>query len=385
MDAVVYAYPIINTVSFTHIARNHIRYLKRYVKITEVDVDTFDITYWCDNHKMFIHPICYPFMKTEGNSELRATKFIDTAKRKHYKLVGFDVADSNLFSKIACRLMSKYDLVVFPSSFAKDVYVKSCERYDIDATRAIVIPHGISEEFSKPVSITDPYFKMLHDLKQSRDLVYVLFNLWHSAFRKGADLFVEAMKIVQAKRPNVIILLKTGGAEDEYTKEIKKLRHIHVSGMLPIDKYVQLYDVADIVVLTSRGGGFEHNALEGIARAKPTIVPKAGCFLDYIEYTISVEITDAKPVVLPNNPILIGTGWEVDVKELANTIIEVIDHYNEYKQRFIEYAKIVRRKYSWERIIEYFVYLLSRFGIVNVKASKPKILYACNPTERDSK
>ena len=384
MDTVIYAYPMVNVVSFTHIARNHIRYLKRYIRITEVDVDSFDISHWSDKHKMFVHPICYPFMKTEGDSELRATKFIDLAKKKRYTLVGFDVADSDLFSEFACRLMSSYDLVVFPSTFARNVYIRSCEYYGITPTNAIVLPHGISEEFSKPVSITDPYFRSLLDLKRNMGLTFVLFNLWHSAFRKGADLFVEAMRIVQAKYPNVVILLKTGDHEDIYTKKVKKLRHIHVKGMLPIDKYVQLFDVSDIVVLTSRGGGFEHNALEAIARGKPTIVPNAGCFLDYAKYAITVSVTDKKPKIFKDNPIHIGKGWEIDTTELARTIIDVVEHYNEYRDRFIEYAKIVRNEYSWSNIIDYFAYVLSRYKIVNVKASKPKILYAYHSSERHS-
>ena len=384
MDTVIYAYPMTNVVSFTHIARNHIRYLRRYLRITEIDVDTFDISHWSDNRKMFIHPICYPFMKTLDNSELRATKFIELAKKKRYTLVGFDVADSDLFSKIACILMSSYDLVVFPSTFARNVYLRSCDFYGMTPTNAIVLPHGISEEFSKPVSITDPYFRSLLDLKRNMGLIFVLFNLWHSAFRKGADLFVEAMRIVQAKYPNVVILLKTGEHEDIYTKKVKRLRHIHVKGILPIDKYVQLYDVSDIVVLTSRGGGFECVALEGIARAKPTIVPNAGCFLDYAKYAIPVSVTDKKPKIFKNNPIHIGKGWEIDTNELANTIIDVIDHYNEYRNRFIEYAKIVRNEYSWSNIIDYFAYVLSKYKIVNVKASKPKILYAYHSSERSS-
>jgi glycosyltransferase involved in cell wall biosynthesis len=237
-------------------------------------------------------------------------------------------------------------------------------------TDAIVVPHGISEEFYKPSSITDPNLRAILELKKEKNLRFVLFHLAHSSYRKGADLFVKAMSIVQARRPNVVVLLKTCELVDPYVYEVKKLKHIQISKTLPLDVYVQLYDVADVVVLTSRGGAFECVALEGIARGKPTIVPNAGCFLDYVEYTIPVEVTDARPTVLEGNPIHVGRGWEVDVHDLADKIVEVVDHYDEYREKFDEYAEEVRRKYSWKRIVKNFVVELSKRSLIEI-TTKP--------------
>ena len=370
MDEIVYAYPIANVVSFTHVARHHVRYLREYVKIHEVDVDSLDVTYWGEGYKLFVHPICYPFFDERKGGIKLAERFLDVARRKRYKLVGFEVADSDELSEPAVELMSRFDLLVFPSTFARNVYVNSCELNDVTPTDSIVVPHGISEEFYEPPSITDPNLRAILELKKEKNLRFVLFQLAHSSYRKGADLFVKAMSIVQARRPNVVILLKTCEQLDPYVREVEKLRNVRVSRTLPLDVYVQLYDVADVVVLTSRGGAFECAGLEGIARGKPTIVPNAGCFLDYVEYTIPVEVTDARPTVLEGNPIHVGRGWEVDVHDLADKIVEVVDHYDEYREKFDEYAEEVRRKYSWKRIVRDFVVELSKRSLIEI-TTKP--------------
>ena len=188
----------------------------------------------------------------------------------------------------------------------------------------------------------------------------------NSGFRKGADLFAKAMSIVQKENPNAIILAKRLEGLDPYLPLLRQLRCIEIGSYLELDAYRQLYDLSDITVLASRGGGWELNALESLARGIPTIVPKAGCFLDYIEYTIPVRVTKNRPVVLPDNPIHVGRGWEIDVEELAKTILKVADNLSKYKRIARKNMKKIWKEYSWRRIVDKIVKILSEYDFIKV-------------------
>ena len=188
----------------------------------------------------------------------------------------------------------------------------------------------------------------------------------NSGFRKGCDLFAKAMSIVQKENPNIIILAKRLGGLDPYLPLLRQLKCVEVGGYLELDAYRQLYDLTDITVLASRGGGFEHQALESLARGVPTIVPKAGCFLDYIKYAIPVKVTKNKPIVLPDNPIHVGKGWEIDVDELAKTILKVADNLSKYKRTAKRNMKKIWKEYSWRRIVDKIIKILVEYDFIKV-------------------
>lgn len=280
-------------------------------------------------------------------------------KSKGCKIIAFDTADSDSISQQAVSLANLTECVVVPSCFAKQVFNK-CGVKNVE-----VIPHGIPKEFITPEKdITHPDLIKLAKIKERKGFIFVHFNLSHSGYRKGADLFAKAMQIVQKENPNIVILLKRLEGVDPYVPLIRKLRTIEVGGYLSYDEFRQLYDLSDIMVLTSRGGGFELNALEAIARGVPTIVPKAGCFLDYIEYAIPVDVTESKPIVLPDNPIHTGRGWEVNTEKLAETILHVADNLERYKKRAWSNAKEVWKKYSWHNITLKILNLFERYDFV---------------------
>lgn len=355
-NEVVYAYPTTQNVSFAHIARRHIEHMKSYVNVYEANVDALNLSMWADGHTLFVHPVCYPLLNNTHQVEL--------ARQKDYRLVGFDVADSDELSEKACELLSRFDVICMPSQFCINVYRWSCRKWGIEATRTLLVPHGVDSYFLTDRRITSPDFRKLLEIKQNRNWQFVLFQLAHSGFRKGADLFTKAMKIVQAERPNAIVLLKTTENVDPYVSMVRSLKHVMIRETLPIDRYVQMFDIADVNVLTTRGGGFEHNALEGVARGVPTIVPHAHCFVEQSEYLITVPVTDERPVVLPSNHIHVGRGWEVDVEKLAGRIIDVLDNIDEYRAKFEEHKRLIHKKYNWHRIVRNMLIALSQYRIL---------------------
>lgn len=362
METIYYIYPMSNDVSFKFIAQQHIRYLKQLLpknaRLVEADIDTFDPQVWGFNRKIILHPLFYPFIQEENLESFMRIRRLSICLNKGYRIVGFDTADSDLISDRAVDLANMVEALFTPSNFVREVYIRSGVVKPV-----YVIPHGIPDEFiTKNKEITHPDLKNLVRMKEKRELIFVHFNLTHSGYRKGADLFAEAMKIVQSEKPNVIILLKRLKNEDPFINHIRKLKSIEISGYLDLDSYRQLYDISDITVLTSRGGGFEHVALESASRGVPTIVPNAGCFVDYIKYTIPVDVTGEKPIVLKGNPVHVGSGWEIDVESLARTIIKVTDRLEKYKKIAWKKAKEIWKKYSWKNIAEEILDILEDIG-----------------------
>jgi len=366
METIYYLYPIRNKVSFTFISKQHIRYLREKlqnnVRIIEVDIDTFEPSAWGLNRKLILHPLFYPFFEgvtKEANAKINK---LNQCLNKGFKIIAFDTADSDRISEKAVELANKVEAVIVPSTFAKNVFEKSGVYKPV-----YVVPHGIPDEFMvNGRTITHPDLAKLKEMKEKNNFTFVLFQLIHSGARKGCDLFAKAMSIVQKENPNIIILAKRLEGLDSYLPLLRQLKCIEIGGYLELDAYRQLYDLSDITVLTSRGGGFECVALESLSRGIPTIVPNAGCFLDYIQYAIPVRVTKNKPIVLPDNPIHVGKGWEVDVNELAKTILKVADNLSKYKRKAKRNMKKIWKEYSWRRIADKIAKILIEFDFIKI-------------------
>jgi len=275
------------------------------------------------------------------------------------KLLAFDTADSDRLSSEAITLVNMADLLVVPSTFAKEAYRKSGA-----TTKIEVVPHGLSREFLNPAkSVTSPALQALRKTKLEKNLIYVLFDLRHSGYRKGADLVFATIKKIQQKRPDVVLVIKRSRGIDPYLHILKTLKHVEVARDLSEKEYRELFDLVDVALFPSRGGGFELQALEAISRGIPTLVPNAGCFLNYIRYAIPVEVAN-KVKALEGNPIHVGMGWEVSIDDLTSKLLDVIDHLEEYKRDAEKKAKMVRKIYSWDRIGKQLVGVLKQYAIL---------------------
>jgi len=142
------------------------------------------------------------------------------------------------------------------------------------------------------------------------------------------------------------------------------LKTAEVAGWLPPEEYKQVFDLADIAVCPSRGGGFEINALEALARGIPTLVPRAGCFLDYIDHAVPVE-TKGCPRIFSDNPIRVGAGFEVILDDFYTKLDEVICHLDEYKRKAEQNAYAIRKHYSWKCVCDQLYKKLRAYGFVD--------------------
>jgi len=345
MGSLIYVYPRYRDLSFTLIAKEHIARLGKLIKIHEVNETALDSLYWIRGKKVLLHPILYVTIGDRKEMFGERFKRLERLLKVKDKLGGFDTCDTDAISDVAVKVLNMLDLIFVPSSWARDVYIKCGVK-----TKVEVLPHGLPDELLNEYNAID--FKPLVDLRQLKEkkrLRLVLYFLTHSGFRKGADVVYKAMSKVQEKRKNVVLVVKRASIIDPYLGLLKKLRMIEIAGFFSKQHLAQLYDLCDIVLVPSRGGGFELNALEAIARGRPTLVTAAGCFLDYIDFAIPIRVK-GKAKIFEDNPIHVGYGYEPDENDLAQKVLEVLDHYDEYQERFTKNAAIVRQQYSWNAI-----------------------------------
>jgi len=148
----------------------------------------------------------------------------------------------------------------------------------------------------------------------------------------------------------------------EFVNVLNKLDLVIV-GWLSNDELRQLYDACDVCVCPSRGGGFELNALEAIARGLPTLVPHGMCFLDYLEYTIPVKL-ERRVRVLPYNPIHVGRGFEVNINDFTDKLFNVVENLEHYKMMARKFSEHIRKQYAWFNVCERLYKILQQYNFV---------------------
>jgi glycosyltransferase involved in cell wall biosynthesis len=349
--------------SFSIIAREHIKYLSQKIKITEIDEEALDNLYWLMKRDILLHPILYVTIGDKVGLFDERQKRLRSILKVKGKLGGFETTDSDRISKIAIDTLSKVDLMFVPSKFAFEVYRNSGANLPIE-----VLPHGLSEAMtSDSRDVTNPDLKKILNLKTSQNAILVLFFMLHSDYRKGADLVYEAMNFLQRKNDKLFLILKKTKGDTDWSRRLKRLRTVEVSSWLPDADLRQLYDLSDILLVPSRGGGFEINALEGLARGLPTIVPNAGCFKDYIQYCIPTEICK-QPQIFPDNPIHVGKGWEVDGDSLAHNIDSVANDLETWREKALSNSQKIREAYSWKVIGKRLYQLLCKYNFCEEKS-----------------
>ncbi len=355
-----YIYPLDSTHSFHFVAANHIKYLKdkhlndnQKIEIEEIDWSELSNIDWNEKRNVLIHPFLYPF--ASADSFIQNSKNFAKLLAMKNKIGGFDVADSDRISKPAVDLINKIDLMMIPSSFVKDVYIKSGVTIPIE-----VLPHGISNKFLKD-GIVDTDNKKIKKLRKMKEKgkILILYFLIHSGHRKGADLVKKVMKKIQKKFENVYLVVRSNNCS--YFSDI---RTICINSWLNDNDLVGLYDACDICLSPSRGGGFELNALEAVSRGLPTLVPNGGCFLDLIDYYIPINISDKITRPLPGNPIHTGFGFEVDLEDFEDKLTDTIDRLDYWQEHFNTNIKEIREKYSWRNTAKILDGHLRNYGFI---------------------
>jgi len=331
-----YVYPQWHTVSFTLIARKHIAELKKYFRVYEIDELAFPTLGLATKPIMLVHPTFYALSRFSAHRE----RLIPRIRA----LIGVDTADGDRITGLAVSITNYCDAMVVPSNWARDAYVDSGVR-----TPVYVVPHGVGREYFEK-SVEFKHFGDLLALKRSRGYKYLLFYCWHSEWRKGFDLVLDVYDRIRRERKDIVLICKLMTEHGVYQPVVKQRGGIIVAGWLKEDQKIELYDLCDVYLLFTRGGGFELNGLEALARGEVVVAADKGSWTDYMPKWSLVKSHYCE-CPLKDNPIHAGRGVEIDVNIAAKKVLDVIDDLDEHKAKVREHVeKNIKPAYGWDNV-----------------------------------
>jgi len=351
-----YVYPELKHVSFSSIGEWHYQLLKKYFRVEPIDELAFPT----------IAPIGYPLVLMQpyfyvmGKVGKKIARKID----RYRGIIGVDVADSDHLSSFAVNLANYAKALIVPSNFSRNTYINSGVKVDVH-----VIPHGVEKEWIEAPPQSPQLFTHLAKLKQERGYKLLLSYQTHSPFRKGLDLLLRFYQTLIKEYNNVLLVVKTAQGVGYFPETVENVGGVlehHMDGKVIIKwlnerEKMELFDLVDLYVLSSRGGAFEHPALEALTRGLPVIGAKGGAWEDYLPEWALIPSRKSEQV-LPNNPVHDGCGVEMLLDKAVDRACEILNNLEEYKAKVREYVThVIKPNFTWYKIGERLKAVVERY------------------------
>jgi len=367
----LYIYPQFHTVSFTLIAKKHVEYLKKQglADVYELDELTLPSYIPSTKYSAVLHPwiyIYHRFLQARLNalSETlrdRLPRYLEWWRSNFNQLVAVDVCDSDRMSDYAVSLLNQADKVVVPSNYCVEVYKQSGVKRQVYR-----VPHGVEPEWYTTPNVWDvtptrainPSLLEVYLYKLRKGKKLLLFWLWHSSIRKGWLEVKEVYTKLVKERDDVVLVLKTFSPNSLEFQEVMHLGVIQVYGWLSDYEKMALYDLADVTLMFSRGGGFEQNCIESLARGVPCVASNKGSWTDYVPPFLQVKAGE-RVRVFEDNAVHVGYGHKVDVEDALSKVHDILENYDDYKARVEEWrSKTLSSEYRWDVVVNKLVEII---------------------------
>ena len=289
--------------------------------------------------------IGYPsYIKTSGN-----------LVAKNLYRVGVFTTETDLSSEQVDFLSPHrcpYSLICVPSEYCKSIFSKT------NPCKIIVINHGLDGSM-KPLEIKK---------KDKFTFLYVFSNSpsGGTTERKGLDELIDALKIVR-KSHNVNLLIKTSGNIDRNIDRLK-LKNDGLNFDIKLktrNELAELYNLCHAYINTSKAEGFGITLLEAMACGIPIVSPIHSGLNEFLNPTNCVTINCEKSKHKFNYATNNGPIWELKPKEIAKSMIELIDKYLFYSANSKEYSEYIRERFSWKNVMIPFVNWIDSLNIPN--------------------
>lgn len=335
-----YIYFKTHKVSFHYVAKKYIEQLQN-AGIEVIEHDRYLHLVNAKGKLAILHPALHIAL---GSPAPAFPKII----RNFEHLIAIDVCDTDHLTPLSAWVLSNHDYVFASCEFCKKVFLASGVQSDVD-----VLWHGVDEYFFRePREPKSEEIKFIRDLKGFR----ILYFLWHDSFRKGADVVAEAIAKLQKKYDNIYVIVKLSEVFDPLFHLLFYLKNVYIlRAWLDVDELIDLYDSVDLVLVPSRSGGFELNALEALARRKPVIVSEHGAFDDYCITCLRVK-SRGRVRIYEHSPIISlmhdGMGVNPDPNDLAQKIEYVMNNYDEVLKIYQKTFDYVRENFTWKKVSE---------------------------------
>lgn len=282
---------------------------------------------------------CHDWLTMEAGIE--AKKILQKPLIAHIHATEFDRAGggrgNTLIHEIEEQGLLMADKIIAVSKFTKDLIVKE---YKIPSDKIEVIHNSLDLASISDISLDDLNYKYL-ELMQSRGYKIVT-TIGRLTVQKGLNFFIEAAEKALKIDPKLLFVLGGDGEQRDELIELAAAKNISenviFTGFIRGSQWRELYNVADIFVMSSVSEPFGLTALEAAAHNNAIILTKQTGVSERLKSVmlydfwdtdkLADEITNIAKSPALHDELAENAGIEFDKFSWKNAAEEIIGHYH---------------------------------------------------------
>ncbi len=258
---------------------------------------------------------------------------------------------SHLTKKMA-DTFKQADAIWTPTTFCRDAFIRS----GVPADKIQIVPNGIDPALYTPDGPAP-------GIPTSKKFTFLFVG--GTIFRKGIDVLLKAYTTAFTASDDVCLVIKEIGGDSFYKGQtaeeiINNIRKnpnapeiLYTKSMLTDAQMAELYRSCDVFIAPYRGEGFSLPTLEAMACGLPVIVTAGGATDDFVDESVGWRI--------PSSEFSIGTtldGMELtgeatmlepDAEVLVETMMKIVQHPHEVREKGLRGAHRARTEWTWKR------------------------------------
>lgn len=264
------------------------------------------------------------------------------AKKRHPSIVTVhDLIELTDPQDSRARLVHRYllsgisnaDRIVSVSQYTKQVLI---ERLGMSASRIIVIPNGVNEQYAQVQNFTQTiaYKQLLLDYGINNRVPIILY-VGSEHPRKNMETLFKVIAILKQQYPDILLLkigdagLRSGRLKTlETIDELNLKPNIKLLGNVPAERMNELYNIADALVFPSKLEGFGMPPLEAMAAGCPVVCSNA----------------TSLPEVVGNGGLLHNPD---NAEAFAASVVHILTN-SEFKNNLVLRGKKQAALFSWD-------------------------------------
>ncbi|MDI3543787.1 MAG: hypothetical protein PWQ28_68 [Candidatus Woesearchaeota archaeon] len=228
----------------------------------------------------------------------------------------------------ACHALTKYEEKQYRDFFG------------IEKDKIKIIPNGI--DLPKNTKKDPSFLRTKFNISPNNKNIIFLGRL---NYEKGVDILLDSFSILVKQKPKTNLII--AGPDDGSLKDVKRKiaeydleKNVFLVGPVYSDDKTQLFLNSDIFVLSSRGEGLPMTVLEAASFSLPLVCSKECRIPEISEYDAGFETS--------LNPL-----------EISEKLLFLLDNPNEAEIKGKNALRMVKERFSWDKVIDDFLDLYS--------------------------
>lgn len=284
---------------------------------------------------------------------------------EHEITIGGFVCETTNIPEKWVKVCNQFDLIIVPSQFCKDAFVRS----GVDVPIMVVL-HGLEPE----------YHPLKEKQRETPFIFYDTFNADSFPDRKSCEELIRCFKRAFDGRSDVKLRLRV----QQNTKTIGYINKHDAFSLITLDrpdsantgKFAAIYSDVHCTVHPSKGEGFGLIPFQSIACETPVIAANISGMTEYLTEHNAMLLKTMGEVLAEDVYYKSGQYYNINEEHL----IELLRHaeanwefeYDKVRQISAEF----RKKYNWENVLADFIRLVDQLTKLDNATNKRELIRA---------